>query len=148
MPTILLDKPFDEAAESVLKHVKNGTLTRETDDTGIEICVVEGDFQIFSITDMDTWGGHLKFVFRDTEAKDEEEIASRGQIAMLAPDLAHLMTAKAQMNVYRQREVVTTIIRTVGHREISRQTSTEMEWEDVTTEFGKMSEREVAWMDR
>src|SRR5690348_5104341 len=102
MGLMLLDKRYDDAAEGLMRLVENGVQTERTTMIGnqeLKEIIIEGDFEVFSLHRMDTWGGHLRFTIRDTEAKDEEAIQTRGTVAMYAPELAHLMTARAQMSV-------------------------------------------------
>lgn len=148
MPTVLLDKPYSEAADGLEKFVKNATREERTVDLGGEDnttqeIVIEGDFEKFVLHLMDMWGGHLRFVIRDTEAKDEEAIQARGTVAMYAPELAHMMTAKAQMRVYRRQTVTIETIRRMGRRELSREEREEEEWTEITEEFGKIMQREA-----
>ena len=147
MPSMLLDKPYNEAADGLMRLVTNATREERTvalggDLTAQEI-VIEGDFERFVLSLMDTWGGHLRFVIRDTEAKDEEMIQARGEVAMQVPQLAHLMTAKAHMYIYKRQVVTIETVKRIGRREVSREQHDEEEWLDVTEEFGKLAQREL-----
>ena len=143
MPTLLLDKPYTEEAEGLMRFVKDAVRTEQTANNGAQEIVIEGDFNPFIMHLMDTWGGHMRFVIRDTAPSEDE--ASRRALAdllMAMHEMAHQLTAKAQMRVYRRQIITTETIKRAGRHELSRETHDEEEWEDVTTEFGKISQRE------
>lgn len=121
-----LTKNFREAAEGLLRLLKNGT-QQESQEGGKHIIAVIGDWQALDIDELDVWGGHLKFVLRDNEAKTSEELAERGAFALDFPELASLATSKTLLTVYRE-------IQEEDHET----------WRDVTREFALKASR-YAW---
>lgn len=125
MPVMLLAKSYHEAADGLMPYVTHATreertLTTPSGDPQQEI-VIEGTLELFSLHLMDFWGGTLRFLLRDTEARDEKSQRERGFLAMQVPALANLMTAKTQMQVHK--------------REVSHEHADGYEWRDVTQEF-------------
>jgi hypothetical protein len=146
MPSLLLDKNYRDAADGMMPFVKNATREERGIDIGGETMqeiVIEGDFERFSLRDMDTWGGYLRFVFRDTEAKDDEAIKWRGEMAMYSPELAGLLTAKTQLYIYRRQKVTIRTIRLINGREVSREDAEQEEWPEVTEEFNRIAQYEA-----
>jgi len=133
---IILTKNYREAAEAMQQSglVKDATVSDAEVDGGNEM-TVEGAFTVFDAHDMEMWGGHMRFVFRDTEAKTEESKEARGYFAMQAPRLAALFTSVATLMVYK-RVPITQQIRTYVDGRYDGETSKESEeWRDVTEEF-------------
>lgn len=114
MPAIPMSKNYREAADALLRLLKNGIREEkeEGDATHIE---VTGDWMALDADELDVWGGHLKFVLKNNEARSGEELAERGALAMEYPELAGLATSKTLLTVYREEGVE--------------------QWVDVTREF-------------
>ncbi len=115
MPTIPLTKNYQEAAESLLRLVKNGT-RHERQEGEAKIIEIIGDWHALDPDELDVWGGHLKFVLKDNEAKTANELVFREALAMNYPELTPLATSKTLLTIYRQEEGSET-------------------WEDVTRDF-------------
>lgn len=146
MASLVLEKRCEEAADALTQFVKDATREERTvqiaeDMTAREI-VIEGDFERFVLSLMDMWGGHLRFVFRDTEVKDDEAKEARATILEYVPELAHQLYAKAQLRVYRREIITTETIRRRGRQELSRETRDAEEWTEITEEFAKIMQRE------
>ncbi len=146
--SLLLDKSYQDAADGLMPFVKNATREERSvefaSDLTVQEIVIEGDFERFILSRMDMWGGHLRFVIRDTEATDDD-IAWRGEMAMHVPQLAHLMTAKAQMRIYRQQKVTIRTIKIINGREVSREDIEQEEWTEVTEEFERVAMRDATF---
>jgi len=107
---VSLNKNYKEASEVIQMYLKNVKVKKKTRKIGNDkqnIIEVYGDFKSFSIVDMDSWGGRLKFRFLDTEAKTEKAKKFRGEMAMNNPHVAGMFIGKTSMFVFRQvkREV-------------------------------------------
>lgn len=121
-----LTKNFREAAEGLLRLLKNET-QQESQGGGKHIIEVIGDWQALDPDELDVWGGHLKYVLRDNEAKISEELAERGAFALDFPELAALASSKTLLTVYQEIQ------------EDDHET-----WRDVTREFALKASR-YAW---
>jgi len=131
-----LTRNYREAAEAMQRSglVKDATVSEAEVDGDNEI-TVEGAFNVFDAREMGMWGGHVRFVFRDTEAKTDEAKEARGYFAMQAPQLATLFTSVATLMVYK-RVPIKRQVRTYVDGRYDGETSEESEeWRDVTKEF-------------
>lgn len=103
MPNIPLTKNYKEAAEGMLRLVKNGT-RHEHQEGGVNVIEVIGEWKAPDPDEGKLWGGRLKFVFRDHEAKRETDLADRHSLAEAFPQLAAYVTSKTLLTVYKQDE--------------------------------------------
>ena len=145
MTSLLLNKSYRDAADGLMPFLKDATREERTEQfVGLTMreIVVEGDFEVFAVSLMDTWGGRLRVVIRDIEATDED-CAWRGEMAMYSPQLAGMLTAKAQMSVYKRQQVTIRTIRLIDGREVSREDVEQEEWPEVTEEFERIAMREA-----
>lgn len=115
MRTIPLTKTYRDAAESMLRLLKNGT-QHERQEGEATIIEVIGEWQAFDPDELEMWGGLLKFVFKDNEATSEEDQEARRVLAQQAPRLAAFVTSKTLLTIFKREE------------------GTER-WRDVTREF-------------
>ena len=84
------------------------------------------------------WGGRMKFVFRDTEAKTDEAIKFRGEMAMRNPQIAAMFTGKTSMVVYKQvkKEIY----------EDGKLVKSSKSWKDFTREWITKLQKDEAFM--
>lgn len=150
MPFLIIEKDFREAAKAMAERMEDVTTTERQDTSrgaAQDEVVVEGDFHVFSMYLMDTWGGRCRFIFRDVKPKaDDEELESaRSLLARSVPALAHQLYSPTQLRVEKERTVTIQVIKKVGYKVISDETTTETEWEDVTEQFAKIAQHEHAF---
>jgi len=140
-----LTKNYEDAAEAVKKYLTNIKVFSKTREIGEgekqNVIEVIGDFNHFSITDMESFEWHLKFEFLDVDPKSDEERKVRGELAMNNPHLAGMFTNRTSMFVYRRviKEVITKI-----DGKITSEVKTD-DWIDFTKEFHDKLRREQAW---
>ena len=103
VPTIPLTKHYREAAEGMLRLVENGTM-QERQEGGATVIEVIGEWRAADPEEGAMWGGHMKFAFKDNEAKSEEERTVRDFLAQQVPRLAAYMGSKTLLTVYKQEE--------------------------------------------
>lgn len=158
MSGIPCTKPYREASDAfqkLLKNVERREIQEVEQHLTIDAIELIGDFERFDLDDMDTWGGRMRFIFRDMEAKTEEEQATRGELAMQVPELAALFTAKTILLAYKEERVTvctTIIVETIrGGRCVDRkedvQSEETTEWVDVSREFARRGLRNFGWKD-
>jgi hypothetical protein len=140
-----LSKKYDEAAEAVLKYLKDPITTKDKRKIGDEeqdVIKVVGTYSHFDLMDMDQYHWKLKFEFFDCEPKTEDMKKFRGEMAMNNPEMAAMFTSKTSMFVYREveKEIITKIDGKVTD------TKKTTDWIDFTREWVTKLQRQDAFM--
>jgi hypothetical protein len=90
----------------------------------VKVIEVIGMWEAFDPEEVDMWGGHLKFVFRDNEIVEtsQENQAAWHQLIQQAPELAEYAASKTLLSVYLQD-------------------NESKSWKDVTGEFARKASK-------
>lgn len=143
--TLTFTKDHEAVVEAFKGMVKDPTIVISQEE-GLTITNIEGEFSTFVLEDMDTWGGYLRFEIRDNRIASEDDREARAVLSEHMPGFGAVLFSPTVALVYRRVEVATrtkTITEKVKDGKVSEHNESEWisttgyEWENITREFGQ-----------